>query len=296
MSNPPILFSREATRLIMRLGSARSLSEKISLLAKFRPRHFKPNPPGVTEPSTGLTMGQHMEITAKQLKISRTIQDEIALKSHQNAANAASAGVFAKEIAPLGSVTIDTIVRKDTSLEKLKTLKPVFDRSASGTITAGNASPLTDGASALLLMSESKAKALGYEPLAFVRAYEYSAIAPDEGLLMAPAVAVPRLLRREGLTFADFDLIEIHEAFGAQVAANVQAWEQGWKESAISGFDWAKVNTLGGSIAIGHPFAATGGRIVTTLANELKRKNLRRGLISICAAGAMAGALILERS
>ena len=180
-------------------------------------------------------------------------------------------------------------------MEKLAKLRPVFDRSEKGTLTAGNSSPLTDGASAVLLMSEARAEKEGREPLAFISAYEYAAIDANDGLLMAPGVAVPRLLARTGHTFDSFDLIEVHEAFGAQVAANMKAWEDGWKEPAIGSFDRAKLNVLGGSIAIGHPFAATGGRIIGTLAQELHRRSLKRGLISICAAGAMAGAMILER-
>ena len=180
-------------------------------------------------------------------------------------------------------------------MEKLAKRPPVFDRSAAGTLTAGNSSPLTDGAAAVLLMSEDRARHEDREPLAFVKAFEYAAIDPEEGLLMAPAVAVPRLLQRTGLTLADMDLIEVHEAFGGQVLCNLKAWEQGWKESAIGKVDRGKLNQLGSSIAVGHPFAATGARIVTTLANEMKRRNARYGLVSICAAGAQASAMILER-
>jgi acetyl-CoA acetyltransferase family protein len=192
-------------------------------------------------------------------------------------------------------VNRDLIIRGDTSREKLAKLRAVFDPSPAGTLTAGNSSPLTDGASAVLLMSESRAKSEGREVLCTITDYEYSAIDPQEGLLMAPGVAVPRLLRRNNLTFADIDLIEIHEAFGAQVAANLKAWEEGWKEAGFGTIDRAKINVLGGSIAIGHPFSATAGRILTSLAHELKRQGKKRGLISICAAGAMAGAMLVER-
>jgi len=295
MSNPALLFNSHATAKFLELNRARSTGARLGQILKFRFKDFLPAAPSVQEPSTGLTMGQHMEITAQQLGIGRQIQDEIALKSHHRAHRAAASGLFTDEIAPLGGVDKDLIVRGDTSLEKLSALKPVFDRSGKGTITAGNASPLTDGASAVLLMSEERARKEGREPLAFISAYKFSAIDPNDGLLMAPAVAVPQLLKAKGLKLEDFDRVEIHEAFGAQVAANIKAWEEGWKEQAIGKINWDKTNTLGGSIAIGHPFAATGGRIVTTLAHELARNNLKRGLISICAAGATACAMILER-
>ena len=183
----------------------------------------------------------------------------------------------------------------DSSLVMLALLPPVFDPSTTGTLSAGNSSPLTDGATSILLMSESRARQEKREPLAFVKTFEYAAIDPSEGLLMAPAVAVPRLLRRTGLTLGDMDLIEVHEAFGGQVACNLKAWEQGWKEPAIGTVDRTKLNQLGSSIAVGHPFSATGARIVTTLANEMKRRDVRYGLVSICAAGAQACAMILER-
>jgi acetyl-CoA acetyltransferase family protein len=186
-------------------------------------------------------------------------------------------------------------VRGDTSLEKLAKLPPVFDRSAAGTISAGNASPLTDGASSMLLMSEERAATEGLVALAYIKAVEYAAIDPADGLLMAPALAVPRLLRRTGLTLEQMDIVEMHEAFGAQVATNLKAWEQGWKEEVIGRVDPEKLNPLGSSIAVGHPFGATGTRIVTTLANEMARRDAKYGLISICAAGAMAAAVILER-
>lgn len=293
MSNPTLLFRQQSAQLFLSLARAKSLPQKLRLLGKFRPKHLFPAPVGVTEPSTGLTMGEHMEISAKEWKISRLEQDEIALRSHQNAHQGAE--YLTREIEPVDGVTHDLLIRSDTSMAKLTKLSPVFDISGNGTITAGNSSALTDGASAVLLMSESRTKKEGREALAFLTHYEYSAISPADGLLMAPAVAVPRLLRRLGLTINDFDRIEIHEAFGAQVAANIKAWGQGWKESSIGQVDNARLNILGGSIAIGHPFAATGGRIITTLANELKRHGLKRGLVSICAAGAMAGTVILER-
>ncbi len=295
MSNPPLMFSKRSSEIFLKLMRARSLAERLGLLTRFRPKDFFPNPPGVTEPSTGLTMGQHMEITAKEWKISRESQDHIAYSSHKNAHAATEDGRLTEFIAPLNGVSKDLLVRADTSVEKLAKLPAVFDRSEKGTLTAGNSSALTDGASAVILMSETRAKEEGREVLAYVTGYEYAAISPDDGLLMAPAVAVPRLLKRCNFTLSDFDLFEVHEAFGAQVEANIQAWEKGWKLPSCGTLDREKLNTCGGSIAIGHPFAATGGRIVTGLAAELKRRNLKRGLISICAAGAMAGAMILER-
>jgi acetyl-CoA acetyltransferase family protein len=236
-------------------------------------------------------MGQHGELTRREWKIPRDRQDEIALASHRRAV--AARPRLAGEILPLAGVEHDAGPREGTSLEALSRLRPVFDED--GTITAGNSSPVTDGASAVLLMSEERAAAEGREPLAFIRAMEYAAIDPREGLLMAPAVAVPRLLRHASLTLEDMDLIEIHEAFAAQVLANAAAWEKGWKEQRIGALDWERVNVSGSSIAIGHPWSATGGRIVTTLAYEMARRDVRHGLISICAAGAMAGAFLLER-
>ena len=249
------------------------------------------DPSTFKEPTTGLTMGQHMELTRAEWNIPRARQDEIALASHRNAVAARER--VAREIVPVAGISADTGPRSDTSLEKLATLKPAF--APDGTITAGNASPVTDGASALLLMSERRAEAEGREPLAFIEAMDYAAIHPNEGLLMAPAITVPRLLERAGLTLADIDLIEIHEAFAAQVLANAAAWEQGWRGRPTGPVDWSRVNVNGSSVAVGHPWAATGGRILTTLAYEMKRRNVRRGLISICAAGAMAGAMLLTR-
>ena len=249
------------------------------------------DPATFREPTTGLTMGEHMEITRREWRIPREQQDEVALASHRNAVAARER--LAREIVTVEGVDRDTGPRSDTSLEKLATLKPAF--AEDGTITAGNASPVTDGASAVLLMSESRAREDGREPLAFIEGIEYAAIHPDEGLLMAPAITVPRLLRRAGLQLADIDLLEIHEAFAAQVIANTMAWERGWKDEALGPVDWGRVNVNGSSVAIGHPWAATGGRILTTLAYEMQRRGARRGLVSICAAGAMAGAMLLTR-
>jgi len=247
------------------------------------------DPATFREPTTGLSMGEHMELTRREWQIPRERQDEVALASHRNAV--AAREKLAHEIVPLEGITQDTGPRPTTTLEQLAALKPAF--AVDGTLTAGNASPVTDGASAVLLMSEPRVRAEGREPLAWIEAIEYAAIDPAEGLLMAPAIAVPRLLKRAALRLADVDLTEIHEAFAAQVLANVAAWERGWKGAATGPVDWARVNVNGSSVAIGHPWAATGGRIVTTLANEMARRRARHGLISICAAGGMAGAMLL---
>ena len=250
------------------------------------------DPATFREPTTGLSMGEHMEITCREWGIPRERQDEIALASHRNAVAARER--LSREIVPVEGIEQDTGPRADTSLEKLAALKPAFD--PAGTITAGNASPVTDGASAVLLMSEARARAEGRDPLAFIEAMDYAAIHPNEGLLMAPAVTVPRLLKKAGVRLADVDLIEIHEAFAAQVLANAAAWEQGWRGPATGPVAWDRVNVSGSSVAVGHPWAATGGRILTTLAYEMARRGARRGLVSICAAGAMAGAFLLTRS
>jgi acetyl-CoA acyltransferase len=245
------------------------------------------------EPSTGLSMGEHTEITVKEWRISRERQDEIALASHQRAVAARER--LAAEIIPVDGLSQDTGPRTNTNLDLLGRLNPVYDHER-GSITAGNASPVTDGASAVLLMSEDRARAEGRQPLAFIRAIEYAALHPSEGLLMAPAIAVPRVLVRAKVRMRDVDLIEIHEAFAGQVLANVAAWETGWKGARTDPIDWERVNVNGSSLAVGHPWAATGGRILTTLAYEMARRDASLGLISICAAGGMAGAFILERS
>ena len=296
MSNPAVMFSKNAANVFSDLAFAKTTADKLKALARLRPSDVKPRAPGVTEPSTGLSMGEHTEITVKEWGISRTEQDEIAFRSHMRAAAATENGTLTAEIHALDGIDRDTITRPTTSMEKLAKLPPVFDRSEAGTLTAGNSSPLTDGASAILLMSEQAAADLDYAPLAFVRAVEFAAIDPDDGLLMAPGVAVPRLLRRTGLELGDLDLIDIHEAFAGQVASNIAAWERGWKEPPIGKVDTDILNVNGGSIAIGHPFAATGARVVTQAANELARRDGKLGLVSVCGAGATAAALLLERT
>jgi acetyl-CoA acyltransferase len=241
-------------------------------------------------------MGQSAEKMAKENHISREQQDRWALRSHALAARGADDGRLPAEIVPwfparTGDpvVTQDNGIRRDTSLEQMAKLKPVFDRRY-GTVTAANASPLTDGAAAVLLMSDAAARALGYTPLAFIRAYAVAAVDPGWQLLQAPVFAVPKALERAGLEWRDLGVVEVHEAFAAQVLSNLQGWRAlGWE------IDEAKINVMGGSIAIGHPFGATGARLVTTLANEMARRDVQFGLLSICAQGGMGFAMVLER-
>jgi acetyl-CoA acetyltransferase family protein len=295
LSNPSVLWSRRATRVFSDFQQARSLGDRAKTLAQLRPSDFLPQVPGVAEPSTGLTMGEHTEITVKEWGITRVEQDEIAYRSHEHAHAATQDGRLPAEIHALDQIDHDTMIRPHTTMEKLAKLPPVFDHSPAGTLTAGNSSPLTDGAASVLLMSEGAASKHGYQPNAYIRAVSFAAIDPADGLLMGPGVAVPRLLRRTGLTLEDMDLVELHEAFGGQVATNMAAWEQGWKESPIGKVDRDKLNVMGGSIAIGHPFAATGARIVAQAASELARRDGRYALVSVCGAGATAAAVILER-
>ncbi len=307
LSDIPILHSRRFSQILVDVGKARTLGARLGVLARTRPRDLLPVTPAIAEPSTGETMGQSAEKMAKANGISREAQDRLALQSHQRAAAATADGRLAAEIAPwfggpemqeiIGS---DNGVRTDASLEALAKLKPVFDRRY-GSVTAGNASPLTDGASAVLLMSAEKALALGYAPLAYVRSYAVSAVDPAWQLLMGPAYAVPKALERAGIGWADLGLVEIHEAFAAQVLSNVQAWRsREWAErlglpGPVGEVDWERTNVMGGSIAIGHPFGATGARLVTTLSGEMRRREVQFGLISICAQGGMGFAMVLER-
>ncbi|HEX7241564.1 MAG TPA: acetyl-CoA C-acyltransferase FadI, partial [Longimicrobiaceae bacterium] len=300
LTDVPILFSPEMRNAMVRASKARSLGERVAAFAAIRPRHLAPITPAIAEPTTGLTMGESAEKMAQENGISREEQDRWAFRSHRLAAAATADGRLTREIAPVfippkyeEVVTQDNGIRADTSLEKLSTLKPVFDRKY-GTVTAGNASPLTDGASAVLLMSEERAKALGYEPLGYIRSYAYASLAPSDQLLQGPVYAAPTALDRAGITMKDVDLLEIHEAFAAQVLSNLQwfqsdriAKERLGRDRAIGIPDEDRINVMGGSIAIGHPFGATGGRITVTLLNELRRRGKQFGLISVCAAGAM---------
>ncbi len=308
LSDIPILHSRRFSRLLVDAGKAKSVGQRLAIFAKARPKDLIPITPAISEPSTGESMGQSAEKMAKENGISREAQDRIALMSHQRAAAATADGRLAAEIVPwFGGrgmdevATTDNGIRADSSLEALAKLRPVFDRQY-GSVTAGNASPLTDGASAVLLMAEEKAQALGYEPLAFVRSYAVSAVDPGWQLLMGPALAVPLALARAGISWSDLGLVEIHEAFASQVLSNIQAWgSTAWAErlglsAPVGEVDWERTNVMGGSIAIGHPFAATGARIVTMLANEMRRRDVQFGLVSICAQGGMGYAMVLERA
>ena len=308
LSDIPILHSRRFSQVLVDASKARSLGGRLAAVGRVRPRDLIPVSPAIAEPSTGETMGQSAEKMAKENGIRREEQDRIALLSHQRAAAATADGRLTAEIAPWFSgpemdqvVTGDNGVRPDTSLDALAKLKPVFDRKY-GSVTAGNSSPLTDGAAAVLLMAEEKAKALGHEPLAYIRSYAVSAVDPGWQLLMGPVFAVPKALERAELTWSELGLVEIHEAFAAQVLSNVQAWgSQAWADrlglpGPVGEVDWERTNVSGGSIAIGHPFAATGARLVTTLAHEMRRRDVQFGLLSICAQGGMGYAMVLERS
>jgi acetyl-CoA acyltransferase len=303
LSDIPVLHSRRFSRILVEAGKAKSVGARIGALARTRPRDLVPVTPAVAEPSTGETMGQSAEKMAKENGISREAQDRVALMSHQRAATATADGRLTAEIAPwFGGrdmdqiVTADNGIRSDTSLEALAQLRPVFDRRY-GSVTAGNSSPLTDGAAAVLLMAEEKAAALGYEPLAFIRSYAVAAVDPGWQLLMGPVYA----LERAGIAWRELGLVEIHEAFAAQVLSNVQAWgSNAWAErlglgAPVGQVDWECTNVMGGSIAIGHPFGATGARLVTTLAHEMRRRDVQFGLVSICAQGGMGYAVVLER-
>jgi len=308
LSDIPILHSRRFSRILLEASKAKTLGGRLAAFGRVRPRDLIPVTPAIAEPSTGESMGQSAEKMAKENGISREAQDRIALMSHLRAAAGTADGRLTSEIVPwFGGPEMDDVattdngIRPDASLEALASLKPVFDRRY-GTVTAGNSSPLTDGAAVVLLMAEEKARSLGYEPLAFIRSYAVSAVDPGWQLLMGPALAVPKALERAGIGWNDLGLLEIHEAFAAQVLSNVQAWcSQAWAErlglsAPLGEVDWEKTNVMGGSIAIGHPFGATGGRLVTTLANEMRRRDVEFGLVSICAQGGMGYAVVLERS
>jgi acetyl-CoA acyltransferase len=308
LSDVPILHSKRMANILVEASKARSLGARIRTLAKIRPRDLVPEAPAIAEPSTGLTMGQSAEKMAKENGIGREEQDEIALASHRNGWAATEDGRLPAEMCAVHvpprydtTVTADNLLRQDTSLEALGALKPAFDRRY-GTVTAGNSSPLTDGAAACLLMSEEKARAEGREPLAYVKEWAVAAVDPGGQLLMGPAIAIPRVLERAGMQLDDIDLIEMHEAFGAQVVSNIQALEsETWareklgRSTPVGRVDRDRLNVCGGSIALGHPFGATGARITTTLANEMKRRDAGLGLVSVCAQGGMGFAMILER-
>jgi acetyl-CoA C-acetyltransferase len=305
-SDTPVAASRGLQRALMDLNAARTRGAKAkAILRMLNPKLLVPEIPANVEPRTGLSMGQHAERTARRFGISRTAQDELALASHRNLAKAYDEGFFDDLVMPFAGLARDNNLRTDTSLEKMAKLPPVFDR-ANGTITAANSSPLTDGASAVLLATEDWARAHGLPALAHLTHAEVAAVdyseESREGLLMAPAYAVPRMLKKAGLALQDFDFYEIHEAFAAVVLCTLAAWESEAfcrdrlrLAAPLGSIDRAKLNVKGSSIAAGHPFAATGGRIVATLAKLLAQAGRGRGLISICAAGGQGVTAILEK-
>ena len=307
LSNVPILHSRGMSEKLVAFSRARSAGQRVKLLGSIRPKDLIPITPAIAEPSTGETMGESAEKMAKINQISREAQDEFALRSHVRAAEGTRDCRLTAEIVPVylppkleTALSSDNGIRTDSSLEQLAALKPVFDRRY-GTVTAGNSSPLTDGASAVLLMSEERAKAMGYQPLAYIRSYAYAALDPGEQLLMGPVLAAPVALKRAGLTLEDMDLVEMHEAFAAQVLCNLKGFvSREWAQRAgfdkpVGEVDPDRLNVMGGSISIGHPFGATGGRILTTLVNELRRRDGQFGLMTVCAAGGMGHAMVVER-
>ncbi len=306
-SDVPITVSKRLQVALIEASKARSFQDRIKAFASLGLKDLAPVPPAIKEPSTGLTMGESAEKMAKENSISRQAQDELALRSHSLAAKAWAEGKFDDEVMEVyvpdryeDAIRQDNLVREDGELAKYAKLKPVFDRKH-GTITAANASPLTDGASALLLMREDKAKALGFDILGFVRSYAYAALDPAGQMLMGPSYATPKALDRAGITLKDLELVDMHEAFAAQVLSNTQAFEsKQWakdhlgRDEAIGEIDWDKFNVNGGSIAIGHPFAATGARQITQTLQELKRRGGGLGLCTACAAGGIGAAIVLE--
>jgi acetyl-CoA C-acetyltransferase len=306
-SDAPLQLNEDMRRTLLELNRARSVGGRLRAAARLRPTQpFRPEIPRNAEPRTGLSMGEHAAITAREWGVSREGQDALALESHQRLAAAYDRGFFDDLITPYLGLTRDQNLRPDTSLEKLAKLKPVYGlRDPDPTMTAGNSTPLTDGASVVLLASEEWAKRRRLPVLAYFVDAETAAVDfvhGGEGLLMAPTYAVPRLLARTGLTLQDFDLYEIHEAFASQVLATLAAWESAEYTKAklgldapLGSIDRTRLNVNGSSLAAGHPFAATGGRIVATLAKELAERGSGRGLISICAAGGQGVVAILER-
>ena len=308
LSNVPILHSRTMAEKLVAMSRAKSAGGRVKIASSIRPRDFVPITPAIAEPSTGETMGESADKMAKINHVPRDEQDQFALRSHRLANVGTEDGRLKAEIAPVyvppnyeTVLESDNGIRADSSLEQLAALRPVFDRKY-GTVTAGNASPLTDGGSAVLLMSEERARSLGYRPLAWIRSYAYAALDPGEQLLMGPVLAAPVALQRAGLSLRDIDLVEMHEAFAAQVLCNLRGFEsREWAKRAgysepVGEVDRARLNVMGGSISIGHPFGATGGRILTTLTNELVRRGGQFGMLTVCAAGGMGHVMIIERA
>lgn len=306
ISSVRAIFSQEATDFFQDLMRAKSAGQKLSMLTRFSPSLLAPHAPGIKEPTTGLTMGQSADLMAREYEIGREEQDQFAAESHQKAHQAWEAGFYRNHVVPVSTpdgvvIDKDTDIRSDSTPEGLKKLRPVFYKD--GTITAGNASPLTDGASAVLLMRESKARELGLKPLGYIRACAATAVdIKKEALLIGPVFAFPRLLKMAGITWDQIDLFEIHEAFAAQVLATVKAVESDefaktklGLDRAIGRIDRSRLNVNGGSIPLGHPFGATGGRMVLQALHELHRRQKNLALISVCAAGGMGAAMIVER-
>ena len=306
LSNVPILHSRGFSDALVAASRAKSIAGRAQALVRIRPRDLVPITPAIAEPTTGETMGESAEKMAKINHIAREDQDQFALRSHRLANAGTADGRLTAEMMPVWPppsftpLASDNGIREDTTIEKLRELKPVFDRRY-GTVSAGNSSPLTDGAAAVLLMSEEKANAIGMTPIAFIRSYAYAALDPGEQLLMAPVLAAPVALHRAGLSLQDIDLVEMHEAFAAQVLSNLKGLDSDeWAARAgfrhpVGEVDRARLNVMGGSIAVGHPFGATGARITTTLANELARRGGQFGLMTVCAAGGLGFAMVIER-
>ncbi len=304
-SDAPIAVNESLRRILLEANRAKSLQGRLAALARVRPGHLVPALPQNAEPRTGLSMGESAALTAVEWEVSREAQDELTVQSHQRLAAAYDRGFFAHLVTPYQGLERDQNLRPDTSIEKLGRLQPVFGRGAAATMTAGNSTPLTDGASVVLLATEEQAAAQGWEVQAWFTDYETAAVDyvnGAEGLLMAPSYAMPRMLQRAGLSLQDFDFYEIHEAFASQVLVTLKAWEDPvfckerlGLDAPLGTIDRAKLNVAGSSLAVGHPFAATGGRIVSTLAALLAERGSGRGLISICAAGGQGVTAILER-
>ncbi len=302
-SDAPIVFKDDFRRILLDAYSAHSVMDRIKPWLRLRPKHLSPAYPSVTEPRTGLSMGESMEITAQKWDVQREHQDQLALASHVKAAAAYDAGWYDDLVVPFMDAEEDNNIRRDTTFEKLSALKPVFDKSEDGTMTAGNSTPLTDGAAAVLLSSEDWARKKNLPILAYLTFTQVAAVdfVSDEGLLMAPAYAVSDMLKQANLNLQDFDFYEIHEAFASQAIATLKAWQSDdfcrnrlGRNEPMGPIDLSRLNVKGGSIAIGHPFAATGARIIASLAKQLNEQGKGRGLISICTAGGMGVSAILE--
>jgi acetyl-CoA acyltransferase len=308
LSHIPILVSDRLSRTLVAASRGKTLGERLAPFARVRPRDLVPVTPAIEEPTTGETMGEAAERMAKENGISREDQDAWAARSHHRAAAAREDGRLGETIAPVYPppgydtvVTIDNGNRPDTSVERLATLQPVFDREH-GSLTAGNSSPLTDGASALVLVDGERARSDGLEPLGWIRSWAWSAVDPAGQLLQGPAYAVPVALERAGVSMSDIGLMEMHEAFAAQVLSNLQALdsaafaeEELGRSSPVGHPDEDRINVTGGSLAVGHPFGATGGRVTLTLLHEMQRLDVELGLVTVCAAGGMGFAMVLER-